>query len=384
MKAEDIKNLKIAIVGAGYGGAAAAKALSLLGADVKVYEQAPQMGEVGAGIGLRPATMARFRQWGIFDEIAKVSSASDYFEILTATGEPIMKDTWPEFGDEKQTYLIHRRDFIEALLGVLPEGMVQLGHRLESIEDKGDRSVLTFANGETAEADLVVGADGIKSSVREQLFSDKGPVFSGEHAYRVVISADDAHGMVADDNLRMYMGRGTKVYLLPLRHRNQMSFDITALNPDGTWAPAITKEDLLATVEGFDDRIVSIARDLDMDAVNIRAVYDIDPVDVWHTDSVVLMGDAAHSMLHHQGQGANSAIEDAGALADALGRAGSVKEALAMFQATRKPVTDELQRISRQGWSEEEVNDVFPGQKPESQKPAAASAPAPVPAAAKA
>ena len=376
MKAEDIKNLKIAIVGAGYGGAAAAKALSLLGADVKVYEQAPQMGEVGAGIGLRPATMARFRQWGIFDAIAQVSSPSDYFEILTATGEPIMKDTWPEFGGEKQTYLIHRRDFIEALLGVLPEGMVQLGHRLETIEDKGGRSVLTFANGETVEADLVVGADGIKSAVREQLFSDKGPVFSGEHAYRVVISADDAHGMVTDDNLRMYMGRGTKVYLLPLRHRNQMSFDITALNPDGTWAPTITKEELLKTVEGFDERIVNIARGLDMDAVNIRAVYDIDPVDTWHTDSVVLMGDAAHSMLHHQGQGANSAIEDAGALADALAQADSVKEALALFQATRKPVTDELQRISRQGWTEDEVNDVFPGQKPTSQKPTSVNAPA--------
>ncbi|MDE8587535.1 MULTISPECIES: FAD-dependent oxidoreductase [Micrococcaceae] len=371
MKAEDLKNLKIAIIGAGFGGAAAAKALSLLGADVKVYEQAPQMGEVGAGIGLRPATMARFRQWGIFDAIAKVSTASDYFEILSATGDPIMKDTWPEFGEEKHTYLIHRRDFIDALLGVLPEGMVQLGHRLESIEDKGGSSVLTFANGETAEADLVVGADGIKSSVREQLFGDWGPVFSGEHAYRVVIPADDAHGMVTDDNLRMYIGKGTKVYLLPLRHRNQMSFDITALNPDGTWAPSITKEDLLKTVEGFDERIVGIARGLDMDSVNIRAVYDIDPVDTWHTDSVVLMGDAAHSMLHHQGQGANSAIEDAGALADALAQAGSVKEALAMFQATRKPVTDELQRISRQGWSEEEVNDVFPGQKPKSQQPAA-------------
>lgn len=373
MKASDIKNLKIAIVGAGYGGAAAAKALSLLGADVKVYEQAPRMGEVGAGIGLRPATMARFREWGIFDAIANVSSASDYFEILTATGGPIMKDTWPEFGEEKQTYLIHRRDFIEALLGVLPEGMVQLGHRLEAIEDKGNRAVLAFTNGETVEADLVVGADGIKSTVREQLFSDKGPVFSGEHAYRAVISADDAHGMVVDDNLRMYIGKGTKVYLLPLRHRNQMSFDITALNPDGTWAPAISKEDLLKTVDGFDERIVGIARGLDMDTVNIRAVYDIDPVDSWHTGSVVLMGDAAHSMLHHQGQGANSAIEDAGALADALAQAGSVKEALALFQATRKPVTDELQRISRQGWSEEEVNDVFPGQKPASQKPAAAA-----------
>jgi salicylate hydroxylase len=374
MKAEDMKNLRIAIVGAGYGGAAAAKALSLLGADVTVYEQAPQMGEVGAGIGLRPATMARFRQWGIFDAIAKVSSPSDYFEILTATGEPIMKDTWPESGDEKQTYLIHRRDFIEALLSVLPAGMVKLGHKLQGIEDKGGRSVLTFANGETADADLVVGADGIKSTVREQLFSNKGPVFSGEHAYRVVISADDAHGMVTDDNLRMYIGKGTKVYLLPLRHRNQLSFDITALNPDGTWAPTITKEQLLATVEGFDERIVAIARGLEMDTVNIRAVYDIDPVDTWHTDNVVLMGDAAHSMLHHQGQGANSAIEDAGTLADALAQAGSVKEALALFQATRKPVTDELQRISRQGWSEEEVNDVFPGQKPTSQQPAAARA----------
>jgi len=374
MKAEDIKNLKIAIVGAGYGGAAAAKALSLLGADVSVYEQASRLREVGAGIGLRPATMHRFSQWGIFDTIANVSSPSDYFEILTATGEPIMKDTWPEFGGQSQTHLIHRGDFIDALLSVLPQGMVHLGHKLETIEDKGGRSVLTFTNGKSVEADLVVGADGIKSVVREQLFSDKGPVFSGEHAYRAVISADDAHGMVVDDNLRMYMGKGTKVYLLPLRHRNQMSFDITALCPDSTWAPTITKDDLVATVEGFDERIVNIARGLDMDTVNIRAVYDIDPVDTWHTDSVVLMGDAAHSMLHHQGQGANSAIEDAGALADALAEAGSVKDALALFQATRKPVTDELQRISRQGWTEDEVNDVFPGQKPTSQKPAAVNA----------
>jgi salicylate hydroxylase len=373
MKASEIQNLKIAIVGAGYGGAAAAKALSLLGSDVTVYEQASQIREVGAGIGLRPATMERFRQWGTFDAIARVSSPSDYFEILTATDQPIMKDSWPVSGDETQTYLIHRGDFIEALLGVLPEGMVRLGHKLEDIEDRGATSVLTFANGVTAEADLVIGADGIKSVVRQQLFSDKGPVFSGEHAYRAVISLDDAQGMINDDNLRMYIGRGTKVYLLPLRHRNQVSFDITALNPDSTWAPKVTVEDMVATVQGFDERIVNMTRGLDLDTVSIRAVYDIDPVDNWHTDSVALLGDAAHSMLHHQGQGANSAIEDAGAIADALAQADSVKEALALYQATRKPVTDELQRISRQGWSEDEVNDVFPGQKPTSQTPAAAA-----------
>ncbi|MFE6287426.1 FAD-dependent oxidoreductase [Streptomyces sp. NPDC057877] len=364
MQLSDLKNLKIAVVGAGYGGAAAAKALSLLGARVDVYEQASRIREVGAGIGLRPSTMNRFREWGIFDAIADVTSPSDYFEILTATGDPIMKEAWPADGEQVRTHLIHRGDFIDALMGVLPEGMVHLGRKLESVEDKGKGAVLTFAGGATAEADLVVGADGIKSVVRHQLFSQKPPVFSGEHAYRTVISTDAAHGMAVDDNLRMYIGRGTKVYLLPLHHRGQVSFDITALNPDGTWAPQVTKEDLLKTVEGFDERLVAITRDLDMDTVNIRAVYDIDPVDTWHTDSVVLVGDAAHSMLHHQGQGANSAIEDGGALADALQRADSLKEALALYQATRKPVTDELQRISRQGWTEEEINDVFPGQKP--------------------
>ncbi|MEU0768856.1 FAD-dependent oxidoreductase [Streptomyces albogriseolus] len=364
MQLSDLQNLKIAVIGAGYGGAAAAKALSLLGARVDVYEQASRIREVGAGIGLRPATMNRFREWGVFEAIAEVTSPSDYFEILTASGDPIMKEAWPAAGEQTHTHLIHRGDFIDALMGVLPEGMVHLGHKLETIEDRGDSATLTFANGATAEADLVVGADGIRSVVRHQLFSQKAPVFAGEHAYRTVISVDDAHGMVVDDNLRMYIGRGTKIYLLPLRHRGQVSFDITALHPDGTWAPEVTKEDLLRTVEGFDERLVNITRDLDMDTVNIRAVYDIDPVDTWHSDSVVLVGDAAHSMLHHQGQGANSAIEDGGALADALREAGSVKEALALYQATRKPVTDELQRISRQGWTEDEIDEVFPGQRP--------------------
>jgi salicylate hydroxylase len=98
--------------------------------------------------------------------------------------------------------------------------------------------------------------------------------------------------------------------------------------------------------------------------VNIRAVYDIDPVDTWHSESVALIGDAAHAMCHHQGQGANSAILDAGAIADSLETAGSVAGALTQYQADRKPITDELQRLSREGWSEDEVNSVFPGQKP--------------------
>ncbi|MDO5696821.1 MAG: FAD-dependent monooxygenase [Dermatophilus congolensis] len=370
MNAADLTKLRIAIIGGGYGGASAAKALSLLGADVTVYEQASQIREVGAGIGLRPSSMDQFRKWGIFDAIADVTSASDYFQILSADGHEIMKDSWPGMDDyevKTHTHLVHRNDFIQALLGVLPEGMVKVGHKLERIEDKGDHATLTFTNGLVTDADVVIGADGIKSTVRAQLFSDQQPVFAGEHAYRVVVDSDAAHGLVTDDNLRMYLGRGTKVYVLPLRHRGQMSFDITALNTDSTWSPQVTKDDMLKTVEGFDERIVALANDLDFDKVNVRAVHDIDPVDNWVTDCVALLGDAAHSMCHHQGQGANSAILDAGALADALAEAPSVPEALKLYMNTRKPVTDELQRISRQGWTEDEVNDVFPGQKSASQ-----------------
>lgn len=175
MQSADLKNLTIAIVGAGYAGAASAKALSLLGADVTVYEQATEIREVGAGIGLRPSSMQRFREWGTFDAIAAVSSPSDYFEILTATGQPIMKEDWPGMDDyevKTHTHLIHRGDFIDALVSVLPDGMVKLGHKLETVEDRGDKTVLTFTNGTVVEADLVVGADGIKSVVRQQLFSD--------------------------------------------------------------------------------------------------------------------------------------------------------------------------------------------------------------------
>ena len=366
MDASELQNLKIAVVGAGYGGASAAKALSLLGADVTVYEQARQIRELGAGIGLRPTTMAQFRRWGSFEAVAAVSSPSDYFEALTAKGEPIMKQPWPgiESDPTLKTHLIHRGDFIDALVSVLPDGMIKLGHKLTEIEDLGDSARMTFANGETATADLVVGADGIRSAVRARLFEDKPPVFSGEIAFRLAVDAEDAYGLVTDDNFRMYLGGGTKVYFLPLRHRNQVSFDVTFPSTDSDWNPKATKEDLLAAMEGFDERLVNIARNLDMATVNIRSAYDIDPVAVWHTDSVVLLGDAAHAMLHHQGQGANSAILDARGLTDALEEAGSVAEALALYQATRKPETDELQRFSRQGWDEGEVADPFAKQQP--------------------
>ena len=363
MTPDTIKNLKVAVIGAGYAGATAAHALSRLGADVTVYEQAAESREVGAGIGLRPSTMEQFRKLGIIDVIHAVTSSSDAFEILTKEGQRIAMEEWPEkhlYG--VSTHFVHRGDFIQALLSVLPPEMVKFSHRLTRIVDNGSGARVEFAKGVSVEADLIIAADGIRSQVRQQLFSDKAPLFAGEHAYRVVIPAEDTFGMVDDGNLRMYVGHGTKIYLLPLLHRNEVSFDVTCLSADPSPVPASTKDELLRVVQGFDPRLIQITEGLDMAQVNLRAVYDIDPVANWNSDCVVLIGDAAHAMCHHQGQGANSAVLDAGILADCIMQESSIAHALAQFTAKRKPMTDELQRLSRQGWTEDEIQSVFPNQ----------------------
>lgn len=360
------KDISIAIIGGGFGGAAAALALTKSGFhNVKVYEQAPGMSEVGAGIGLRPEVVQFFRDYDSFPAIEAVSTPSDQFQIMTADGHPIHTEEWPHINDYPQpnkTRMIHRADFIDALRSVLPEGVLVLDHKLVDIVDNGSTATMTFENGKEVTADLVIGADGIRSLVRNKLFSQVQPVFQRTHAYRIVIDAADAEGTLVDGDLRLYMGHGgTMIYHLPLLHRNQLSFDITVISEDDAWAPVITTEYLLEKLEGFDPRLVEITRNLDIPSITSRSGYDLDSIDVWHSDSVALLGDAAHAMLWHQGQGANSAILDADGIAKALLATDSIPEALAQYQAKRKPVTDELQAVSRASWDPDKVDTAFPG-----------------------
>lgn len=364
MKPEDIQKLRVAVIGGGYAGATAGLALSRIGADVTVYEQAKEVKEVGAGIGLRPAVIKLFRRLGIYDEIAAVTTASPAHDIYSAQGELIHSEAWPHLdddGEDNSTRFIHRGDFIEVLTRLLPEGVLQLDHRLTEIVDNGDTAAVTFDSGEQVTADLVVGADGIRSKVR-RLFSDNEPVPARSHAYRAVIDGEDAEGLLTDDHFRSYIDRetGAMIYFLPLRHRNQVSFDITVPSEDTSWNPQVTKEDLLRSVEGFDERLVRIVEKLDMSAVNARSAHDIEPVDVWNSRSIALIGDAAHAMLHHHGQGANSAVLDGAVLADMLVEHESVAEALDAYTAARKAPTQALQRISRAGWDPNALDTAFP------------------------
>lgn len=368
MKTEDIKNLKIGVIGGGYAGATAGLALAQIGANVKVYEQAHASGEVGAGIGLRPASVKLFKKLGIFPAIEAVTSPSDFFEILDAKGNRINLEEWPHLseGDEKHnTRMIHRRDFIDALTSQLPEGILQYGYKAEEITDNGESATVKFTNGEVETFDILVGADGIKSRVRT-LWSDSQPVMQGAHAYRAVIDGSQGEGLLVDDNLRLYLEAetGRMIYFLPLRHRGangQISFDITVPHDDLTWNPNVSKAEVLEMLKNFDERLIKIVEKLDWEQVNQRAAADIDPQDKWNSDAVVLIGDAAHAMLHHQGQGANSAVIDAGILADCIAEADTVAEALALYTSKRKEPVQELQRISRESWNAESAGETaFP------------------------
>lgn len=340
--------LRVAIIGGGIGGAAAAVALRREGIRADLYEQAPIIKEVGAGVGMRPTTVRFFENWGIYEELKSKSLKSDFMQVVTADGHVLVNEKWPLLTDnpeETWARLIHRADLIETFLNQLPPDSIHLSHRLEKIIDHGNHAEIHFENGHSIEADLVIGADGIRSMIRSQLFSDKKPIYSGTHAYRAVVNNKEAFDLVPDNTFKVFVDGSTQIYVLPLHHRNEVSFDVTLQSEDPSWRPIVEKQDILNLLVNFDSNIQKTAEYVK--EYTCRSIYDIDPIDCWHSNCITLLGDAAHAMQHHTGQGANTAIQDAGVLAESLREADSVSGALLNYQAIRKPITDRYQELSR-------------------------------------
>ncbi|WP_085993359.1 FAD-dependent oxidoreductase [Oceanobacillus senegalensis] len=341
--------LRVAIIGAGIGGAAAAVALHRKGIKADLYEQATAIKEVGAGIGMRPPTLDFFKKWGIYDEIVQKSSVSNYMDVATAHGEVLVKEAWPVLTDnpeETWARLIHRADLIDILLNHVPPQNVHLEHRCKSITEHDDYAEVYFENGKKVEADLVIAADGIRSTIRRQFFSDAEPIYSGMHAYRTILKEKDAY-FVVNDIFRVFVAEsGAHIYLMPLHHRNQVSYDITVRSDDASWHPEVSREDILQHLKEFDPKFREMA--MIAEDFTCRAVFDIDPINCWTSNCIGLLGDAAHAMLHHRGQGANMAIQDAGVLAESIEETDTIQDALKIYESRRKPMTRHYQELSRQ------------------------------------
>ena len=310
----------IVIVGGGIGGLFAANALVNYGVRVSVYEQAPALGEVGAGVYITPNSARQLQRVGLGPAVdrwgAKVTARNSHY--FHHDGRPIAPVQVTDSSGWNATFGMHRADLVEMLAKALPERTVHTGHRAIAFEQRGDVARVTFANGAIAEADVVVGADGIHSVLRPYVFPPSHPVFSGTVAYRGTVRSD----LVPDwpqEAWLMWLGKGKHFLVYPLRAGaliNYVGFVPADAEMKESWSAPGDPDTLRREFAEWDPRIGALLRQVQKTFRS--ALYDRDPLPTWSRGRLTLLGDAAHAMLPHLGQGANQSIEDGMALATIL------------------------------------------------------------------
>jgi len=344
-------NPSVVIVGGGIGGLFAANALISHGLKVSVYEQAPVLGEIGAGVFLTPNSVRHLQRVGLGPAVekcgARVGSGSHYFR---QDGAPIAPVQVTDSSGWNATFGMHRADFIDLLAKALPAGIVHTGHRATSFEQDKDSARVTFANGDFAEGDIVVAADGIHSELRPYVFPPSRPVFHGSVAYRGVLP----HALIPEwpnDRWLMWLGKAKHFLSFPVRAGeliNYVGFVPADEAMKESWSAPGDPDVLRAEFAGWDPRIETL---LSKVQTTFRwALYDREPLPAWTKGRLTLLGDAAHPMLPHLGQGANQSIEDGMALATILARADckTAPAALLVYERLRRERVAAVQRGARE------------------------------------
>jgi salicylate hydroxylase len=341
----------VVVVGGGIGGLFAANALIAHGLDVSVYEQAPALGEVGAGVFLTPNSVRQLKRVGLEPAVerygARVGTGSHYFRH---DGAPIAAVQVTDASGWNATFGMHRADLVELLAKALPDGVVHTGHRATSFQQADGKARVLFANGASAEADIVVAADGIHSELRQYVAPPSRPVFHGSVAYRGVLPLRAIPDWPTDRWL-MWLGKSKHFLTFPVRAGeliNYVGFVPADAEMKESWSAPGDPDVLRAEFEGWEPRI---GRLLSHVKNTFRwALYDREPLPVWTKGRLTLLGDAAHPMLPHLGQGANQSIEDGMALATILAKADRTKvsSALHAYERLRRERVAAVQRGARE------------------------------------
>ena len=344
--------VSVGVIGGGIGGLSAALSLVQAGFDVQVYEQAPMLDEVGAGINLSPNASRVLHRLGLAQQLARTGVKPTAWhqrrwdDGRTLLRTPLAGPLEAAFGFPQ--YQIHRADLLAALADALPPDRVHLGHQLTGLVDRGDHVQAAFANGASAEAEVLVGADGIHSVVREKLFGVQEPHFTGCVAYRGLIPTDRVHDVELDSSAQLWMGPGRHFIHYFMRNRRLLNF-VAVLEHDSWTRESWTNRGLLADAraafEGWHPQVRAILAAAD--ETFITALFDRPPLECWSVGRVTLLGDACHPMLPFIAQGAAQAIEDGATLTACLTRAGpDIGEALRRYEQLRIPRTARLQGLS--------------------------------------
>ena len=340
----------IAIIGGGIGGSAAALSLLKAGFDVQVYEQARELREVGAGIVLTPNAVRVLHHLGFANMLAMLGVAPSAWrqrrwdDGRTLLHTPVV----PPPGKPAMFYTSHRSDVLLMLAGKIPPERLHLGHRLTGFSDHGGHVELQFADRPAASADIVIGADGIHSTVRELLFGPERPRFTGCVAYRGLVPADRLTHLDLPRESQIWMGPGKHFVHYPVSAGRLVNF-VCLIDRDAwtkeSWTEPGDVKDVLAAYEGWHPQVRAIISSVT--ETFVWGLFDRAPLARWSVGRVTLLGDACHPMLPFLAQGAAQAIEDGATLAAVLARAsGDIPAALRRYEALRLPRTARIQTVA--------------------------------------
>ena len=345
------RNIRVALIGAGLGGLAAACALHQHGFEILVYERAPELGEVGAGIQLGPNAVKVLRALGIEPELRVL--ACEPVNIVSVAWddarlrfrEPLKGVAAAQFGAPYLT--AHRADLHRLLCELLPSEYVRLNACCTGVTSNGNVAVATFADGSQVEADVIVGADGINSTVRECLFGAQPVRYTQQMAWRCIVPIECVPTRIGSGGA-VEIGRGDYVgWIGPDGHvicypiRGGATYNIFAGHVsddwvEESWVVPSSVDELLAGYRGWNVALLGMLAQVS--ECYKWGIRDRDPLPRWTQGSVTLLGDAAHPMMPTLAQGVAIALEDGYALARNLARHGDDSlRGLAAYEAERRP-----------------------------------------------
>jgi len=346
------------VVGGGIGGLAAALALLRAGADVRVYEQAAALGEVGAGLTLSRGAMRCCVALGIDQAVrAWAAPAGDFAYLHYRTGEVLARTPPPASAAAEQDVHIYRVDFHRILADAVRahgDGRIMLGHRLASVSQDAGGVTAHFSNGEQASGEFLIAADGVRSAVRAKLFGEGLPEFTGKIAYRFMLPAETGRDFL-DPGGRgcLFVGRG-RVFNRYLVSQDRLLNCVALMRSDewtadGWHSPAPVSE-LLAAYDGWHPSVLSLMERAPPERLIKWGIFAREPRDRWVQGRVALLGDAAHPMQPFLGLGAAMAVEDATILGRCVAEIPNVDAALASYERVRVPRAHAVMILSkRQG-----------------------------------
>jgi len=319
-----MNNEVIHIVGAGIGGLTLALGLLRGGRRVRVYEQAPMLGEIGAGLSITPNASLGLAYLEMLDFMdAESSLPQTNYVFHGETNEQLVDiDRRQDMANfSAKYYQIHRADFHTELvrrIKQLDPDCIELNRKLVDVSETQNTLTLEFAEGASVEAETLIGADGIKSATRDQVFRDCEPEFTGVMAWRGLISADQVSASFIDSVSRVWSGPGRTFVTYPVRKGalvNVVAFGQASDWVEESWAVPAQLEELKSTFEGFCAPVQELIRAVPTDNLFRWGLFARKPLETLVRGRVALIGDAAHPMLPWFGQGASSSIEDGVVLA---------------------------------------------------------------------